>query len=867
MRFALVLVLFLSWLAASPAARAEEAPEPEPPADLAILYDGSTGGLAGASCSLGAHWDALFEQPPPGVELSLRATALGMLHDAGRFVVSPSRPSDLLAAADAVEGRGRRVEIVAERVPALVTEMGVTFQWPLEGSPDLVSRVEQAMRAGRKTAKQWMLDVRRHEARLLRAVSGAHEALVLELPPEAVADAAGRGELPARADAFETTVGLVARAGFGDHESTVYTLCRMQGTASRRVPLLRAAVAAVGRDRTLLFGAGNNLPQPAPGLLATAETVEASLALAEELGYDAMVPGDWELERGIGWLLDKARRHRLPYVAANLVWRTGRLAKKPIFRPYRIFTRGGRSVGVIGVVPEELRRAVYGKRLGNATVLDGMQAVDEAMTAMITELGRRPDLTVLLTTLRGSGALALGYQPDGVDLVLGAFPWRFAGLGLEQSAFAPEGRRPFARRPLMVVQGVPRAPGRIDVRFGVDADGAYPLALRHRVIPVPPGAMPDHALRRAFTAAVVRAAREASDEVLPGADVVVGEDAELAARAREGRRDPGPIVWAPPLVHTLAAHLAREALGAEIGVVREFKLDVHSGGAMSASLVATMPRETARLVAIDLSGRELGELALVGKGEHALVFAGFEPDKRLVDGRPLDEKERYRVAVPDVLLTDPVFEALFKEKRAERGPALADVLVAELRRLRDASGGDREAHLAALRARLRPRGEGPRPLWIIGFEQIGLTYTVNKASETEQFARVREQRLKAPSYQLLTARGTLSVTLDSAPVVGRNAGSFKFNRIYFGELDAEIPQGQRELEDLVVAETETRLRVMRIGVGNELYDLIPFLKPGLLLSTGCRDARRQGLSHTAAPTNGAPQGAAAGQLMFETITR
>jgi hypothetical protein len=65
---------------------------------------------------------------------------------------------------------------------------------------------------------------------------------------------------------------------------------------------------------------------------------------------------------------------------------------------------------------------------------------------------------------------------------------------------------------------------------------------------------------------------------------------------------------------------------------------------------------------------------------------------------------------------------------------------------------------------------------------------------------------------------------DDQNLTWKTGLSFRFRRIFFGDLDKTIPENQREFEDVIMPETELRLKMLRATIGQEAYAFVPFVR-------------------------------------------
>src|SRR5690242_7955153 len=102
------------------------------PADLTLFIQGPRGD----TCS-GQELPLLHEGTAlPGVEIEFGESGIGILQRGRDIVFSPKKFGDLLEVAGAIESG--ELELLADEVPVALGEEGLSFQWPLEGLPNLV---------------------------------------------------------------------------------------------------------------------------------------------------------------------------------------------------------------------------------------------------------------------------------------------------------------------------------------------------------------------------------------------------------------------------------------------------------------------------------------------------------------------------------------------------------------------------------------------------------------------------------------------------------------------------------------------------------------------------------------------------------
>ena len=119
------------------------------------------------------------------------------------------------------------------------------------------------------------------------------------------------------------------------------------------------------------------------------------------MGLDGWVPGEADLALGVGWVRDLAEKHDLPGLAANLT-----CGGAPLFPPSRLVTRGDVTLGVVGVLGDDLD-------IEGCAVSDPIAAVRGALPTLAGA-----DLIVVLSHEGREADKALAEAVPEVDLVI-----------------------------------------------------------------------------------------------------------------------------------------------------------------------------------------------------------------------------------------------------------------------------------------------------------------------------------------------------------------------------------------------------------------------------------------------------------------
>lgn len=148
-------------------------------------------------------------------------------------------------------------------------------------------------------------------------------------------------------------------------------------------------------------------------------------AMAETLGYDALVVGNHDIETGHSVYDRLKKRYSMPLLAANAVHDGGRHDGKPYFTPYTVIRRGGLRIAVIGMTNANIKAWLTQEKWSGINFLPISDIAGEWVERVRRK--ERPDV-VVLAVHSGAGT---GEGPDienegrflaatlpGVDIVL-----------------------------------------------------------------------------------------------------------------------------------------------------------------------------------------------------------------------------------------------------------------------------------------------------------------------------------------------------------------------------------------------------------------------------------------------------------------
>ncbi|MCG3180702.1 MAG: hypothetical protein BIFFINMI_03065 [Phycisphaerae bacterium] len=213
-----------------------------------------------------------------------------------------------------------------------------------------------------------------------------------------------------------------------------------RGGLSRRSTLLNTLRQASGRG--VLLDAGDVTPIVSDPIIDSYMVRSYGL-----LGYDAIVPGDQEFDRGLSFLASMQQPGGLPLVACDVT-----AGGRPVAPPWRRIERQGWSVLVVGLLGPQTMMLSEPDIRAQLEVIDPAKAVAAALADAAQAdraAGRRaPDLIVLLAHMDPQEREPVLSTIHGVDLALISTemsrPGQVEQIGGVPTVYAPPAGRQIA---------------------------------------------------------------------------------------------------------------------------------------------------------------------------------------------------------------------------------------------------------------------------------------------------------------------------------------------------------------------------------------------------------------------------------------
>ena len=789
----------------------------------------------------------------------LVSSGLSGLYDEHRMLLPEVDTHDaLLTSAILTEGSKATRLVLEPDFPVLVTPYDTVFQYPYQGHVDWLEVLARARNSGIEVSSA---GVRRVSATLARyTLPGGRSVLSVEFPgaPEELGDLsamsrvfAGRGEMLTEDDAVELY--LMARPLISGSR----LLSTLESMGSERAPLERDGETSLVSDGPLLVLPGGPLiPYAKP------DELELCAKAMARLKPTALVPRSGELSLGLEELTAVAKRHQLRYLAANLKT-AGEKGTRHVFKRYVIEERDGLKIAIIGMVGASQLEDLPVSVRAQWVIEDPIVIFGKVRRAIDKQLGRRPDLTVVLMGTADGEVLSRMNNIVGADVVIGSQGgWTQMGRREHQEVIADGRGREGVRwsKPLVRVPGPGLGVGRISARFGPGQRGgrAALSAVVHERRPVKFEGPRDAAYAQERRAIEEQLIAGWNQVILPDVGPIVQRHAELQelvygeAVLYNGHARPNPrsmpASFTDRLWMRLVTNVLREQLGADVAISRNLRRSTSMIGPLQRFFTERWLRHPDVLRRVRMSGGEL--LALTARlanrsrdpaDPRQIFSAGLDPVTGRVGGRSTDPKHTYEVVITDQVLSDPEFAPLFAGRVMDqlfiqtpegqwrpdergRGLTIGEVVSPLFESWLDPEGDTFDPkHAPSLEALLLDHSKRYEPRWHLQVDELSVRgSSLGNTSNVGTFAASKETRVNTPEHFSIGFRSHFGVKYDGPDVLWDNRVAAQLQRQEFS-VDGQPATVQEAADDLVLS-SELRFNSVKIDLGEQAIPLVPYIQ-------------------------------------------
>ena len=410
-----------------------------------------------------------------------------------------------------------------------------------------------------------------------------------------------------------------------------------------RLATLVKQTRAENPGRVLFLHAGDILSRGDPTTIYYGGLV--NFLAYEQMGVDAITPGNGEFYMGIENLQNQAARVGIPFLHANGTYKRH---GGSIFPPYTIVEVNGVKIGILGLGLIRSWHYTSGTLVLNDPVATAKK--------YIPEIRPKVDLLIALTHIQAKNDSLLAAAVPELDLIVGGDS--HTRLDTPSRIPRPEGN---GSVPIVQARHYFQFMGRVDIELERDQDGIRVNRVDGRLIPINGEIAADPAIEN-----LIRHYADPLDEVICHAEVEFTND-----------RD------APSPLGDLVAQAVLTQTRADVAIVQgnQGQFDIKPG-AITLGDVNRIRWYHSRLVTARLSGAQIQEL-ITGRFYNIAGCQFTKVDEQITDltinGQPANPAATYLVATEQqVVFRSPVFSEVEVDYTGQR---VDTALEAHLRRV------------------------------------------------------------------------------------------------------------------------------------------------------------------------------------------
>ncbi len=205
-----------------------------------------------------------------------------------------------------------------------------------------------------------------------------------------------------------------------------------------------------------------------------------TLAVYENLGYDAVNLGDNEFTHGLAFVKQRILPARIPWISASLENSDGRL----LAQPWRIILVGHLRVGIIGVVPETSFETVAKMKRTGLTIRDVFSVLRQCLDTL-----HDMDIKIVLSHAGYDADIELARDFPEIDVIVGAH----SQMEIDEAIQVGQ---------TLIVQAGGNGTHLGELRLTIEKEGV--TGYDNRLWPLEPGMEEDREIRRMIESMITR---------------------------------------------------------------------------------------------------------------------------------------------------------------------------------------------------------------------------------------------------------------------------------------------------------------------------------------------------------------------------
>ena len=713
-------------------------------------------------------------------------------------------------------------ELVSERVSYLESPFDRLIELPHDSPVDWLQVIERKQKPHSRHP-----DIKRRQGRLLRFTLASGETFL--------AVVSGKGSFSEKIEDYQREFVVTAAIRSPDGHANFLSLGRAWASGHGLKAALDRTAKELGSG-TLKLHLGNLVP-----LASELPWAQSCMDLAGKQGYTGLVPASGELAQGPTRLVEFSKKHRLNYSALNLF---DAKTNERVFPAYRLVEIEGLKVAMIGLVGGDQLVKLPAKARSAWKVDSPILSMKRLQRQGWKSLGTRPDLIVVMVASGDAKILQDVREAWDVDIVLThntrnsmslrAHPQK---VRVEVPGNIDRSMTRF-RLPLLAAKAGSRHLNKISAFF----DKKVLRAVEHEQHGVRnSGEHIDPKLMALYRRLQEEHLEDSGRIFLPDVSDIIVSDPELERLTRGGRvlffgtltereKEDWPFitdaVWG-----RMVANLMRIETEADVALCRNLPRKSMIVGPLAKAFLENWLSVRDVVVTVELSGAELRKVqALVAQSaklnssklSEVLFAGGLNHKSGMVQGRPIDPKRKYRVALTDAVAEFSRLAGIISGKKREVHGELHDMSLAFFERnLSPETGNFDPKNLPVIANLLADHSKTMESRWDFNITELSITGAQYlNTGGTVDYSATKEARLATPDNLSLSGAMDISLVYDSASVGWETGFNAKIQRV---DLDLSGVPAQEPFDD-AVAYSELRLNAAKVSVGSADVRLVPYLR-------------------------------------------
>lgn len=635
---------------------------------------------------------------------------------------------------------------------------------------------------------------------------------------------------------YEAIFGALIEIDLNGEKGYIYNFARTFYEFSRFLNLLKTLKSQDNNASLTLF-LGSNLQMGSENLYLKKndidELINLSLKTLDEAQINAVLPLERDLRQGKAKFLELSRK--IPYIAWNLTVDDQKIPG------YKIFNINDNKIMVLGMLsPDTLKNLgpVISKEFKISEIRDAYRNA----LKLIDELN--PDLVILLTNCRGDDYTFLS-ESMGIDVLIGNSPmkWDISSSFSETKPIDSWGKVRF-RRPILNLTDVELKIGKITVTMEDNKINKFVVEnhpVTEKIEPVPE-------IMRELNSIEMKYLSDLNKKWLPDISTKIKKDSELASLIwgkvyRNGSpsyyEEKYPARFTDNLWMHFVTNITKRRLKVNGVIFKNIPRGADTIGPIIKALMIQWVMSNDQILVYKITGEELLNLLKIITHQEKIFLSGIDPTKGIIEGRRIDPKETYEIAVSNTLFENAEILDIFKLKDKKeffikkdntyvagaKGKTLLvrDVVLDEVnnfinpetKQFDDKKEKDFYANFGFRSREIVPRFK-------INIQNLGFVLSANYAENIDSFQKTREVRATTPDYLSYGGQGDIFLEYDDKYVDWQNRvqGTYQTTSIiYKGQTVS-----QKSADDLAFT-SDLALRFLNIGskFGGETIELDPFI--------------------------------------------